>query len=369
MRIGIDMRMAGSGEGIGRYIEELVLALSKIDHSNQYFLLVNKNSNFQTISKQIANPNFQFVEVKTKYYSWAEQTYFVYELLRLRLDLVHFASFNAPIFYPGKFVVTIHDIIHHVFPGKKKSRALHRLAYRLTFWVAVARAQKVIAVSESSKTDIIRSFRPSPKKIIVIHEGVKLIFSAEVSESRIADVLNKYGIRKPYFLFVGVWRQYKNIVRLARAFDILKRSFPGPMLVLAGKIDPFYPEIKDEVFRSQYSKDIQALGFVPDEDLQCLYKAASGFVIPSLMEGFGLIAVEAQASGVPVAASRIPTLREILGESAIFFDPLSVQAIADAMADLLSQDGALEAKGEANAKRFTWDRAAHETLRIYQQTL
>src|SRR3989344_3830853 len=147
MRIGIDMRMAGTGEGISRYVEELVknLALESDDH--KYVLLFQDPKSYSRF--EIPDSRFRKVLVKGRYYSLAEQTYFVFELLRLRLDLMHFASFNVPIFYPRKFIVTIHDIIHHLYPGRKKSRLIHRLAYKAVIKAAVARATKVISVSEA----------------------------------------------------------------------------------------------------------------------------------------------------------------------------------------------------------------------------
>ena len=135
MRIGIDARMMGTGEGIARYVEELIRNLMTLDQTNQYIILID--SKFSAEKFGAMPKNFRYEKVYSPYYSWLEQTRFIWELMQLRLDMVHFASFNVPIFYPGKFVVTIHDIIHHLYPGKKKKRFLHRQAYRLVFASAV----------------------------------------------------------------------------------------------------------------------------------------------------------------------------------------------------------------------------------------
>ncbi len=380
MRIGIDMRMAGTGEGIARYAEELTTHLAEIDTKNEYYLLVDKTSGFAAKLKILLprrtrlgreNAKFKTIFVGSPYYSWAEQTKFIWELARLKLDLTHFPSFNVPLFYPGKFVVTIHDVIHHHFPGKKKSRFFHRLAYRLAIYSAARRARRVIAVSQATKNEIAKTLGVSPAKIQVIYEGINKKFYEPAPAERLAAVKQKYAIRKPYLLFVGVWRQYKNLPRLAQAFDILKGRYQQDFqLVLAGKIDPFYPEIKEAVLSRSSASDIKALGFVPDEDLGALYQGATALVLPSLMEGFGLIGAEAQAVGVPVVASDIPVLREILGEGARYFNPLQPEEMAKQIHSVLTDQGVRERlikTGQANVAKYNWQTTAQETLKIYQE--
>ncbi len=364
MRIGIDMRMAGTGEGIARYIEELARQLAVLDNVNEYFLIYCEEfpiSNFQFPK------NFQKIRVKSKYYSWMEQTYFIYELGKLHLDLMHFASFNIPIFYLGKFAVTIHDMIHHQFPGRKKSHYLHRLAYRTVIWTAVNRAEKIIAVSTATKKEIIKTLGIPAEKIVVIYEGAS---SRLLPSENSAEILRQRNITKPYLLFTGVWRQYKNLPKLAESFDILRQEYKiDGQLVLAGKIDAFYPEIKQAVFSAKNSADIRALGFVSDEDLAALYKEAKIFVLPSLIEGFGLIGIEAQSAGIPVAASDIPVLREILGNGAVYFDPGSADDMAMKIFEIWKDSAVAESlaqKGRINAKRFDWKNSARDTLELYK---
>ncbi|OGE76009.1 MAG: hypothetical protein A3C85_00555 [Candidatus Doudnabacteria bacterium RIFCSPHIGHO2_02_FULL_48_21] len=358
MRIGIDMRMAGTGEGIGRYCEELVRHLAEIDHENEYFLI--SSSQFP-IFNEFSRPNFHLVRVKSRYYSFMEQTYFIWELFNLRLDLMHFSSFNVPIFYPRRFIVTIHDVIHHRFPGRKKTRLLHRLAYRATIWLAAKRASKVIAVSETTAEDIRSVFGINKEKIAVIYEGAM---------AKTAEAGQNHHYEKPFLLFVGVWRQYKNLPKLALAFDILREKYKiDANLVLAGKIDPFYPEIKKTVFSIKNSMHIKAPGFVSDQELANLYQKATIFVLPSLVEGFGLIGIEAQTAGKPVAASDIPVLREILGQGAVYFNPDDEQDMAEKIADLwLDENKAqmLANKGLENAKRFDWKNTALQTRALYE---
>lgn len=312
------------------------------------------------------------IKSQTKYYSFEEQTKFVWELKKLKLDVVHFPSFNVPMFYSRKFVVTIHDIIHHLYPGKKKSRWFHRLAYRLVINSAIKRASKIIAVSEATKDDVRKTFKIDPLKISVIYEGVEERYGEKITNAKLQVIKEKYGITKPYILFVGVWRQYKNLERLALAFDILKEKGFDYQLVMAGKVDPFYPEIRQAVFGIKNNKDIKALGYVPDEDLPALYQSAKVFVLPSLVEGFGLIGLEAQASGVPAAVSDIPVLREVLGEGAVYFDPRNEDDMARTCHLVLDTESSvvkeLVEQGRQNAKKFDWQQTARETLKIYQNS-
>lgn len=367
MRIGIDMRMAGTGEGIGRYCEELVKNLADIDQGNDYFLLIDRKSAIAD-KLSIKNSKFNFVKVSSTYYSIAEQTYFIHELNRLNLDIMHFTSFNMPIFYTGKFIVTIHDTIHHRFPGRKKSRYLHRAAYRAVIWTAVKRAQRIIAVSNATKNEIVKTFGVTPEKVKVVYEGIGKALTAEGNEE---ETLKRHNITKPFLLFVGVWRQYKNLPQLALAFDILKEKYGiDCQLALAGKIDPFYPEIKQAVFGIKNHADIRVLGFVSDEILSGLYRKAKIFVLPSLVEGFGLTGPEAQALGAPVAASDIPALREVLAEGAVYFDPQSAEDMAEKIVKIwnsadLTKD--LRRLGFLNAERFNWDKCSRETLNLYKK--
>ncbi len=368
MRIGIDMRMAGTGEGIARYVTELVSNLVLLDKFNSYFLVYT--GKFPAVKITLPN-NFHFARVKSPYYSWTEQTRLIWELRRLKLDVMHFPSFNAPIFYPGNSVITIHDIIHHLYPGKKKSRFFHRFAYRLAINSAVRRAKKIITVSKQTEKDILSTFHPDKQKLEVIHEGVGVEFKTKQSESELKRIRKIYQINGPYLLFVGVWRQYKNLARLAQAFDIIKEQTDWDgQLVLVGKIDPFYPEIRQAVEQVKFAKDINILGYVPDGDLPALYQGAKVFVLPSLLEGFGLIGVEAQASGTPVVASDIPVLREILGEGAIYINPKNLTQIAESIQEVLKNEALrqeLIQKGLKNARKYSWIDTAKQTLKIYEE--
>ena len=202
MRIGIDLRMIGGGSGIDRYLTELTHEVLKLDKTNQFVLFfrdANKSAPFQAYGHKI-------VVADIAHYSLAEQLRLPRILNKENLDLVHFPHFNVPIFYRKPFVLTIHDLTHTLFPGKKMSRIFHRLAYHLVFNSAILHARKIIAVSESTKKQILERFGIDSDKITVIYEGFSQVYKMMDKQEAFAAVSQKFGITKPYLLYVGVWR-------------------------------------------------------------------------------------------------------------------------------------------------------------------
>lgn len=365
MRIGIDLRMVGGGSGIDRYISELSQQILTQDKKNEYVLFVRN----QEIAKRYEKYGQKIVIADIPHYSFAEQIKLSFILKKEKLDLVHFPHFNVPILYRRPFVVTIHDLTHTLFPGKKKSHFFHRLAYNLVFNSAIKHARKIIAVSQSTKREILEHFNVDQNKIQVVYEGFDAIYGMMDKQEAFRKVSERFGITKPFILYVGVWRRYKNLPMLARAFDRLKEQGLDLELVLAGEPDPFYPEIKEQVSSIQYPESVKAVGRVSDEELKLLYNASRLFVLPSLMEGFGLTALEAAACGTPIACSDIPTLREIMGQGAAYFDPNNLENMVEVLSELLQNDQRLEELanlGLGRAKHFSWKQAAEETIRIYQ---
>lgn len=368
MKIGLDLRMLGGGSGISRYIGELSRAILKEDKRNQYVLF------FRDADKSAGYSQYGHKMVVTgiSHYSWAEQ----FKLPRLlgeeNLDLVHFPHFNVPLKYHKPFVVTIHDLTHTKFPGKNKLRILHRLAYQAAISNAVKRSQKVIAISNAVKKEIVDYFAVPPSKVEVIYEAANPFFHMLDKQSAQKEVANRFPISKPYILYVGVFRRYKNLKALAEAFDRLRQKGLDYELVLAGEADPFYPEIRNQITDVAHHESVKILGKVSDEDLLYLYNAADLFVLPSLSEGFGLTPLEAASCGVPVACSDIPVLREVMGSGAEFFDPSDVKNMADVMMAILADRQKAEDLANAGLRRlahFNWKKTAEETIKVYQSAV
>ncbi len=369
MRIGIDCRFyGGSAGGIGYYVQELVSHLLKIDSKNEYVLFFTKE-NFKEC--RLSSPNLTKKIVSSPYYSLSEQIVFPFDLRSQKLDIMHFTNFNNPLFWFGKFVVTIHDLTLMFFPGGKKKSSLHKLGYRLALLSACKKARKIIAVSRHTKKDIIRFFNIPDDKIKVIYEGIEDKYHPIEDRKFIEKIKIKYDIQTPYIMYIGAWKKHKNINNLIKAFDILKRKYKFPhKLVLMGKEDFLAEELKKEINKLDIKKDIVFTGFVYEEDLPALYNAASLFVFPSLYEGFGLPPLEALACGVPVVASNVSSLPEILGKSAEFFNPKDPEDMALKIRDVLfskKRQEELVKKGFRQASQFVWEKTAQETLQVYEE--
>lgn len=367
MKIGLDLRMLGGGSGISRYIGELSRQILTLDKTNEYVLFFNEIDEQTRV--EYSKFGHKMIETGIRQYSFAEQLKLLSILNNEMLNLVHFPHFNAPVLYTGKFIVTIHDLTHTKFPGKKKSHMMHRMAYNLVMLNAVRRSKKIIAVSQSTKNEIQEYFAVPDEKIQVVYEGFKDSYKVIDRDEAQKKVLDKFGLNKPFLLYVGVWRRYKNLPALARVFDRLVDAGLNLDLVLAGEPDPFYPEIKEQVMGIKHKDRVKALGRVSDEDLNYLYNATRLFVLPSMAEGFGLTALEAGACGAPVACADIPTLREVMGQGAEFFDPENEDNMYDVLSGIVDNPKRLEdlANGAlSRSKHFSWKQAAEETIKAYE---
>ncbi|MDP4000965.1 MAG: glycosyltransferase family 1 protein [bacterium] len=367
MRIGLDLRMLGGGSGISRYVMEISTNILEKNKDNEYVLFFNKlDQELRSIYEKF---NQKMVETGINHYSLAEQLELPLVLHRENLDLVHFPHFNVPFFYRKPYVVTIHDLIHTKYPGRKKSHLFHRLAYNLIINNAIKTSRKIIAVSESTKKEIIEYFKVDDSKIQVVYEGAGEKYKVVDKDIAQTHVKDKFGLAKPYILYVGVWRRYKNLLRLAKAFDKLRQQGMDIELVLAGAEDPYYPEIRKQISDIRYHESVKVLGRVSDEDLNFLYNGASLFVLPSLSEGFGLTALEAGVCGVAVVCSDISTLREVMGQGAEYFDPHNLDNMVDVIQRILEDPKRQEELANlalSRSKHFSWQKAAEETIRIYE---
>lgn len=371
-RLGIDARLYGTKHGgIGRYIQNLIAALEKIDIQNKYFIFLGPD-NFDDY--QPAAPNFKKVLADFSIYGWREQLFWPIMLRRYRLDLVHFPHFNVPLFYRRPFVLTIHDLIISHYPDSRATTLpiwlyrLKLLVYRLVVRSASRRARKIIAVSRFTKDDIIRILKIKPEKIRVIYEGVSL--PKIMGQDRRSWFL-KLGLRQPYLLYVGSAYPHKNLSRLLLAFKELTTINENCQLVLVGKINYFYRRLKKEIDQLGLMEKVKLTGYCSDEELVYLYQKAQAYVFPSLLEGFGLPPLEAQQYDLPVVSSRASCLPEILGQSSIYFDPFDIQDMSRQINRILTDDQLrqeLIAAGRENLKKYSWSKMGLEVYSLYQSS-
>lgn len=372
MRIGIDARMYSTEfTGVGRYVYELVHNLIRLDKKNEYVLFMNEEE-YERF--ELPNKRIKKVLVNAKHYSVAEQTRFWLALKWAKLDLMHFTHFNAPILYRKPSVVTIHDLTLSFYPGKKMNSAFYRSAYNLVLKNAVRHAKRVIAVSKNTKADLVEITHTSPSKIEVLHEGVGEQFGPKEDHEHVHELQKKYNITKDFMLYTGVWRSHKNLVNLIRAFALLQEDegFES-QLVITGREDPYYPEVKRTVKELGLEHAVIFTGLAPEEELIALYQSAKLYVYPSLYEGFGLPPLEAMRCGTPVVASKNSCIPEICGENnALYFDPYDPEDIANAIRkvwlnEALQKD--LRERGLRHSRKFSWEKMAEKTLEIYQSLL
>ena len=366
MKIGIDCR-AYSWEGIGRYIKNLLINLFVIDYYNEYvlFFLPSDIDKFKC-----PNDNVRKKVIAAPHYSIKEQFIFNRVLEEEKLNLVHFTHFARPIFFQGKNVVTIHDLTHYYFPGKKMKAWYKKRAYHFVLRQAVKKADRIIAVSDNTKDDIVRLIGADKNKIDVVYEGVEPKFKP-ASQGEVAKIKAKYKIDKEYIIYVGVSRVHKNIQGLVKALAILINQYEKDLiLVLGGKPHPENPELLDLIKKFNLGERILMPGFIPDAELPAFYSGAECFVFPSFYEGFGLPLLEAMACDVPIACSNTSSLPEIAGNAAVYFNPYDPSDMARAIAEVVSNkplQKKLIKAGALQVGKFSWHKMARDTLAIYEK--
>lgn len=369
MKIGIDARLYGTKHrGIGRYSQKLIENLEKIDQKNQYVVFLSKD-NFFDFKPQ--NKNFKKVLVDSRVYSWQEQILFPLMLKKYKFDFIHFFHFNVPFFYRQRFIVTIHDLIISHYPSSRAT-TLNPLLYKIKLFFyqlivksTVRRAQKIIAISEFTKNDIVRLLKADDKKIQVIYEGIGTL---KETTADCQMVLDNLSIKNKYLLYVGSAYPHKNLSKLLFVLAEMIKSRPDLKLVLVGEINYFYKQIKNEIKNLDLELNVILTDYINDDKLVCLYKKAEAYVFPSLIEGFGLPPLEAQNYNLPVISSNSSCLPEILGQSAIYFNPEDSIEMLEKI-NLLLDDEKLRQeliiKGRENIKKYSWQKCAEETLDIY----
>jgi glycosyltransferase involved in cell wall biosynthesis len=370
MRIGIDARFYGSiGKGLGRYTQKLIENLEMADGDNEYFIFLRKD-NFTEFNPR--NKNFKKVLADFRWYSVVEQFSMPFMLLRYKLDVVHFPHFNVPLFYRKKFIVTIHDLILLHFPTLRGTR-LSRFVFWLKFFFykiiirsAIDRSARVITVSNFTKDDILRNYGVDSGKIAVTYESwMESIASSPEKEDK--HILSRYGIIGPYLLYVGNAYPHKNLEIMLSAFQEILKVRKGLQLILVGREDYFYRQLKGFA-KDKHMSGIIFAGFVPDDDLGCVYRNAALYVFPSLYEGFGLPPLEAMAYGVPVISSGYGSMPEILGESVKYFDAKKMESVIAAILEIMDNAAIREElirRGRERVKFFSWRKMAEETKKIY----
>lgn len=387
-RIGIDARLYGPfAKGLGRYTQEVVDNIIKIDKHNKYIIFLGKN-NFDELVLDDDLKNVKKVLVGIKWYSLKEQLLFPFYIWRENLDLIHFTHFNVPIFCPIKFVVTIHDLILTKFKTTRATTRhpivynLKNFFYRLVIKSALRRSRKIITVSNFTKNDIVEQFKVNPGKIEVIYGGISNLSKGRdslfVNKLNNDEVLSDYQISSRFFLYVGNAYPHKNLEFLIKSFLIFNKSNKNLKLVLVGKEDYFYKNLKNYfdslIFKNNKFDPSSVIfaGYVPDDKLEILYKKALLYVFPSLYEGFGLPPLEALFNFCPVLSSNAASMPEILGGGALYFNPRDENDFLEKMSEIVGSEelrNGIVKNGRVVIKKYNWWECAFKTRQVFLDQL
>jgi glycosyltransferase involved in cell wall biosynthesis len=366
MNIGINAsgisRVKG---GASFYIINITRALAAIDSENKYIVFCNSSS-----LRELDNlpENFRIVTCAPRHVFsrllW-EQTVLPFVLcIRYRINVLFSPNYTSPLIHPGvKSVVTIHDLS---FYPLSRLYPLKRRLFKPIIRFSVTVADRVIAVSEYTKKDILKYVGDFKEKISVIYEAAEERFKNSVSIEAVNDVKKKFGLEKEYILFTGFLEPRKNLERLLEAFADIKDDIPHH-LVITGAKGWWYDSTFEKVKSLGLADRVVFTGYVRNDELPALYAGATLFAFPSLYEGFGISVLEAICCGTVVLVSNNTSLPEVAGEAGVYVNPYDVGDISEKLKDTLRNPAKLKLLKEKCLEireKFTWKKAGQETLAV-----
>ncbi len=364
--------------GIGYYTENIIRSLIELDQNDEFFIVANlfatNTPSKVKISPTAKNYNYKLIRfLPGKVWNQLIKRRVLPPVNMLLKDtpdvMVNFDFVRLPVSKKVKTLTVIHDLAFLHYPEFVQSRNLARLKKFVP--LAIKKSDRIVAVSEYTKSDIVKSYKVDPQKIDVVSNAVnhKVFFPQQLKSS----VKKKYGLPDNYILFIGNIEPRKNILGIIEAFGKL----PAPLqaqhpLVLVGGKGWNDEEIKSALNSTGAKAHITMVGYVDDEDIAQVYAGAQIFVFPSFYEGFGLPVLEAMASGTPVITSKVSSLPEVGGDAVLYVDPKKPSTIAEAMKKLLQNkelQKTLIKKGLAHSKQFSWEQSAGQMLRAIRNTV
>ncbi|MDD3012152.1 MAG: glycosyltransferase family 1 protein [Candidatus Gastranaerophilales bacterium] len=363
--------------GLESYIYNIVKALLDKDTINSYYLFIVNNQeliyedllsyeNLKIISYPVdcANPVIRVL---------CENTLLPFDIIKHKINMVHHLCSYIPVISPYKSVVTIHDLVsfyyHNKYPEYKETKRSYNYFKKVASFVT-AKAERIITVSEFTKQQLMSNFRVNEDKITVIGQSYD---TRKNITSINSNILEKFGILKPYILAVSVIRPHKNFDFLVRVFNILKSKYKLPhQLVVVGDVhfgaEKFFNEIKN----SRFKDEIQYLGKINADELSSIYSFANIFIYPSLYEGFGIPLLEAMSFKLPVAASNAASLQEVGGDACLYFNPCDENDACDKILKILDDEtlkNRLISNQKAKLDYYSWNNIAEKILSIYNGVL
>ncbi|MGZ5484806.1 MAG: glycosyltransferase family 4 protein [Nitrososphaeraceae archaeon] len=358
--------------GTGFYITNLINGLVKIDNLNSYYIFGDEENLKRYINRE-DKKNFKIIHKRFKNrilrVLW-EFFIFPLELKKLKIEILHSPNYITPLLKLGfKVILTIHDLTFLLFAEQYPLTKRFLFGKMINIYIKIS--DKIIAVSENSKKDILQFFNIPDNKISVTFESYPEYYNNHIDEKRAIEVLKKHGIQKGFILYVGMIEPRKNILSLLKAFVELDKELDLD-LVIVGKKGWYYKEIERFVLgieTLELNNSIIFTGYIAEEELKYFYKSAFMFVYPSLYEGFGLPPLQAMACGTPVITSSVSSLPEVVGDAAIKINPDNLDELVESIKLVYSDKyfrDLLIKKGLDRSKLFNLEIIAQNTLSIYE---
>jgi len=379
VRVAIDIRRI-TEFGVGTYTRNAIRTLARLDHENQYFLIGNPDKigpRGKLGDLGELPPNFTIVPGQPNELSLASYLELHRTLKDNRCDLLHVPHlFWKPQGIPCPYVVTVHDLLDHMYRVNSHSAVKRNLHFQFTRRV-LHYAARIFAVSNFSKADTVRIFQVRPEKIEVIYNAIdERLRMGHASEAECQFIAERYQVNCPFLLYAGRISPHKNVVRIIEAFAALKSElnkesrFEDLKLIIIGDEVSKHPDLRRACVKGGVQNDVRFLGFVPIDVLRIFYDQAKIFVFPSLYEGFGLPPLEAMAQATPVVTSNTSSVPEVVGNAAVMVNPENVFEIMRALHRVLLDQPLrekLKARGLEQAGKFSWDASVRRMLEIYRE--
>lgn len=366
MNIAINARVLNERTGgPARYTLNVIRELSKIDHDNQYVLILYDDYNFDFRLPS----NFKIKLLKFKSRVFLDYIYIPLFSYLYKTDIFIFPKNTYSPFVKGKKIPVYHDIIYFENMGFREFNYFDNLHHTFMIPLAARFSWRDLTVSKFTGSRMVSLLHTRKEKLRIVHEGVEEKFRVISNRKILKSLIEKYCLKLPFYFYSGSLSPRKNMINVIKAFNEIKDQLPHQLYFTGG--DSW---LDSEVFRlikdNKLEYRIIKLGFVPDEDLIGLYNLADCYLYPSLYEGFGLPILEAQSCGCPVITSSVASCPEVAGKGALYVDPYDIGSIAHAMR-LISNDKALRKKliqaGLQNSKQYTWEKTARGIHEIFYE--
>lgn len=402
MIIGIDASRANLNHKTGTewYSFYLIKNLAAIDRTNTYWLYVQDKPLPELAAAVKDNPNFTFKLLNWPFYSFWTLGRLTLEMLWRRPDVLFVPAHVLPLVSPRRTVNTIHDIafireknlyrsakvktdwqglrpfinffVRSITLGRYRSESLDYLYWSTAY--ALRHARKIIAVSHFTRQEILDHYKETPpEKVVVVSNGYNSgSYRPDLDPIKTQEVLARHNLVQPYFLYVGRLEKKKNTPTLVDSFALMRESHPEleeARLVLVGDAGFGFDEVKYEIELFNLNSRVNLPGWIAEEDMPYIFNGARAFIFPSRHEGFGIPVLQALGAGLPAAVSDLAVLREVAGDSVLYFNPRDKKSLADALARVF-QDEELRARlreqGLSRVRSFSWEKCARETLNVLE---